>query len=42
VIVFNTEALDDLERIFEFNFARDPATALAHLEGVRSAGYRGR
>jgi plasmid stabilization system protein ParE len=37
VIVFDTEALDDLERIFEFNFERDPATALVHLAKVRSA-----
>jgi plasmid stabilization system protein ParE len=37
VIVFDTEALDDLERIFEFNARRDPATALDHVELVRSA-----
>jgi len=37
VIVFDTEALDDLERIFEFNFERDPATALEHTDKVRSA-----
>jgi plasmid stabilization system protein ParE len=37
VIVFDVEALDDLERIFEFNFARDPATALEHVDKVRSA-----
>jgi addiction module RelE/StbE family toxin len=37
VIVFDTEALDDLERIFEFNFERDPATALDHIDKVRSA-----
>jgi plasmid stabilization system protein ParE len=37
VIVFDVEALDDLERIFEFNFARDPATALEHIDKVRSA-----
>ena len=37
MIVFDTEALDDLERIFEFNFERDPATALAHIARVRSA-----
>jgi plasmid stabilization system protein ParE len=37
VIVFAGEALADLERIFEFNFARDPATALDHIEKVRSA-----
>ena len=37
MIIFDTEALDDLERIFEFNFARDPATALDHIDKVRSA-----
>jgi plasmid stabilization system protein ParE len=37
VIVFAGEALADLERIFEFNFARDPATALDHIGKVRSA-----
>jgi plasmid stabilization system protein ParE len=37
VIVFAEEAFDDLERIFEFNHERDPATALAHIEAVRSA-----
>jgi plasmid stabilization system protein ParE len=37
VIIFDVEALDDLERICEFNFARDPATALEHIEGIRSA-----
>ena len=37
MIVFDTEALDDLERVFEFNFERDPATALAHIEKVQSA-----
>jgi addiction module RelE/StbE family toxin len=37
VIVFDTEALDDLERIFDFNFARDPATALDRIDKVRSA-----
>jgi len=37
VIVFAGEALADLERIFELNFARDPATALDHIEKVRSA-----
>ena len=37
MIVFDTEALDDLERIFEFNLDRDPATALAHIEKVQSA-----
>ena len=37
MIVFAGEALADLERIFEFNFARDPATALDHIAKVRSA-----
>lgn len=37
MIVFAGEALADLERIFEFNFARDAATALDHIEKVRSA-----
>jgi addiction module RelE/StbE family toxin len=37
VIVFDVEALDDLERIFDFNFERDPATALEHVDKVRSA-----
>ena len=37
MIVFAGEALADLERIFEFNLARDPATALDHIEKVRSA-----
>ena len=37
MIVFAEEALGDLENIFEFNFERDPATALAHIDAVRSA-----
>jgi addiction module RelE/StbE family toxin len=37
VIVFAEEVLADLERIFEFNFERDPATALDHVAKVRSA-----
>ena len=37
MIGFAGEALADLERIFEFNFARDPATALDHIAKVRSA-----
>ena len=37
MIVFAGEALADLERIFEFNLARDPATALDHIAKVRSA-----
>ena len=37
MIVFAEEALADLERIFEFNFERDPASALGHIEKMRSA-----
>jgi len=37
VIVFAVEALEDLERIFDFNFERDPATALRHVERIRDA-----
>jgi plasmid stabilization system protein ParE len=37
VIVFDSGALDDLERIFEFNAQGDPAMALDHVEAVRSA-----
>jgi addiction module RelE/StbE family toxin len=37
VIVFDEEALGDLERIFEFNFDRDPAAALQHIERIREA-----
>jgi plasmid stabilization system protein ParE len=37
VIIFDTEALHDLERILEFNLDRDPATARAHIEKVQSA-----
>ena len=37
MIVFAEEAFDDLERIFDFNYERDPATASAQIETVRSA-----
>lgn len=37
MIVFAEEALADLERIFEFNFERDAASALDHIEKIRSA-----
>jgi plasmid stabilization system protein ParE len=37
VIVFDVGALDDLERIFEFNAQRDPPAALDHVDVVRSA-----
>lgn len=35
MIVFDGGALSDLERIWEFNFARDPATALVHIEAIQ-------
>ena len=37
MIVFDTGALDDLERIFEFDAQHDPVVALDHVEMVRSA-----
>jgi plasmid stabilization system protein ParE len=37
MIVFAEEAFVDLEQIFDFNYERDPATALAHTAAVRSA-----
>jgi len=37
VIVFAEEALADLERIFDFTFARDGADALAHIAKIRTA-----
>ena len=37
VILFAPEALEDMERILEFNLQRDPATALGHLDKIRSA-----
>lgn len=37
MIVFDSDALDDLEHIFEFNTQRDPAIALDHVEVVHSA-----
>jgi len=37
VIVFDVDALGDLERIFEFNFERDPTTALEHIDRIQSA-----
>ncbi|MGH7858065.1 MAG: type II toxin-antitoxin system RelE/ParE family toxin [Candidatus Binatia bacterium] len=37
MIVFDEGALADLERIFEFNFQRDPATALDHTRRIREA-----
>ena len=35
IVAFDEEALEDLERLFEFNFARDPATALDHISRIR-------
>jgi plasmid stabilization system protein ParE len=37
VIIFAEEALADLERIFDFTFARDGADALAHIAKIRTA-----
>ena len=37
MIVFAEEALDDLDKILEFNFQVDPAAALDHIEKIRSA-----
>lgn len=37
MIVFAEEALADLERIFEFTFARDGADALEHIAKIRNA-----
>lgn len=37
MIAFAPGALLDLEEIFEFNLARDPKAALAHIPGIRSA-----
>lgn len=37
MIVFDVGALDDLERIFEFNAQHDPLIALDHVELVHSA-----
>ena len=37
MIVFDEEALGDLERTFEFNFQRDPAIALDHIRRIREA-----
>lgn len=37
MIVFDTGALDDLDRIFEFVAERDPSGALDHVERIRSA-----
>jgi len=37
VIVFAEEALADLERIFDFTFARDGVEALQHIDRIRGA-----
>ena len=37
MIVLDEGALADLERIFDFNFARDAATALLHIRRIREA-----
>ena len=37
MILFAEEALADLERIFDFTFARDGAEALAHVAKIRTA-----
>ena len=37
MIIFDTGALDDLERIFEHNANENPDTALEHIEVIRSA-----
>ena len=37
MIVFAEEALADLERIFDFTFARDGADALEHIAKIRAA-----
>jgi len=37
VILFDEGAQADLERIFEFNFERDPKSALQHIEKIMEA-----
>ena len=37
MIVFDTGALDDLERIFEHHAKNDPEDSLEHIEVIRSA-----
>ena len=37
MIVFSDGALANLEKIFVFNAAHDPATALDHIEKIQSA-----
>jgi plasmid stabilization system protein ParE len=37
MIIFSDGAEADLEKVFEFNAERDPASALGHVETIRSA-----
>lgn len=37
MIRFDEGAREDLDRIFDFNFSRDPATALDHIETIVDA-----
>ena len=37
MIIFSDGAEADLEKVFEFNAERDPASALEHIETIRSA-----
>lgn len=37
MILFQEDALEDLERIFRFNFERDAASAPAHIAAIREA-----
>ena len=37
MILFSEAALDDLEKIFEFNADHDPAIALDHIDKIQSA-----
>jgi plasmid stabilization system protein ParE len=37
MIIFSDGALADLEKIFDFNAERDPATALDHIDKIQSA-----
>lgn len=37
MIVFDTEALDDLDRIFEFLAEHDPEAAVDHIDKLRNA-----
>jgi len=37
MIIFSDGAEADLEKVFEFNAERDPASALEHIETIQSA-----